>query len=650
MTRRAELAAYGVLALALAVLLWVRVRDVDGWYLDEWLYVHAGQWLTGHWPWEAIPHWTRGPQRLYPLLLGVPYALGGTSTAFSAAHVVNVLLMASAVAPAALLARRLIEHPGLRVLAVTLGVALPWLMVAGHLLAESLAFPLFLWACVAILRVAERPTWRAQLLAVTAICLLTLARVNLGVMFAGLAATVIAAEVARRPRTPLRDYWPLLIAFALIAAAAVHLLAGGESTLGDYGRTASAAGIRDRLFGDLSGTTRESALTFLRSLVTGAFVVPFALGTGAALAAACGRLGRQRVGAGVLSLVTLPLVIGSVVLAGSAQEERYVFYAATLIALFAVAAVEHVRALRLGVIAGGVLTLWALLDGPGMPAVTSFDFFHAPAGAFWTRVLETRGNAELWFALALAAAVVLVLLGARRLLVAGLCAAAALQAVALEYSFGQELHGTVDVAGGIATGDRLTYLDASLGDPAAIQPGPTSPQSPLSGAEQPEMWSKDIDAVLALDFAGAGVPAAPGMDVIHVTVGADGLARTDRPLPGWLVASRDDPRVQFDAALRRTSPKSGYAVFQLQGQRARWTAEGIGADGVVPTDRPATLTSAAPAVRLTFAAAEQPVRVSLGERRLKLAAGVTRSVTLRGRRWTLRADAAVRLVAARLET
>jgi hypothetical protein len=70
----------------------------------------------------------------------------------------------------------------------------------------------------------------------------------------------------------------------------------------------------------------------------------------------------------------------------------------------------------------------------------------------------------------------------------------------------------------------------------------------------------------------------------------------------------------------------------------------------VPVDRDATLTSAAPSVRLKFTAAAQPVRITLGKRHLQLRPDSTRSVTVHGRQWSLRADGAVHLVAARIET
>ena len=56
----AEIVGYVVLAIGLAALLWSRIGDVDGFYLDEWLYVHASQYIWEHLPGglvDPIPFW-----------------------------------------------------------------------------------------------------------------------------------------------------------------------------------------------------------------------------------------------------------------------------------------------------------------------------------------------------------------------------------------------------------------------------------------------------------------------------------------------------------------------------------------------------------------------------------------------------------------
>ena len=152
-----EVVGYAVLAIGLAALLWSRIGDVDAFYLDEWIYVHGSEYIWEHLPGSLvgdIPFWDRGLQRLYSTLLAPLWGPLPTSTAYTSAHVLNVILLVSAIVPTALLARLVIDSPVLRVLAVALGTVVPWLMIGSHLLTENLAFPLYMWAVYAIVRCA----------------------------------------------------------------------------------------------------------------------------------------------------------------------------------------------------------------------------------------------------------------------------------------------------------------------------------------------------------------------------------------------------------------------------------------------------------------------------------------------------------------
>src|SRR5262249_25126208 len=150
--------------------------------------------------------------------------------------------------------------------------------------------------------------------------------------------------------------------------------------------------------------------------------------------------------------------------------------------------------------------------------------FHAPAGAFWSRVLDPRlRHAEssllgwtllsptgwLLFAVGLAAMVVFVRVAdrhtrvVRAVLASGLTACALMQLVAMQYDFKQELNGTTSVPGGIAGSpghaDRPTFLDAAMPSGASAMIIPAA----AGGAEVAEMWAKKINAVLATPWNGA---------------------------------------------------------------------------------------------------------------------------------------------------
>ena len=70
--RTGELIAYAVIWVALALFLWSRISAVDGFYLDEWIYIHGAEYIWAHLPSGligGIPGWDRGPQRLYSTML-----------------------------------------------------------------------------------------------------------------------------------------------------------------------------------------------------------------------------------------------------------------------------------------------------------------------------------------------------------------------------------------------------------------------------------------------------------------------------------------------------------------------------------------------------------------------------------------------------
>jgi hypothetical protein len=628
---RGELIAYGLLWIALGLFLWSRIRHVNAFFLDEWDYVHSAEYIWAHLPGgavDAIPGWDRGPQRLYMTLLAPAWGLFGTSTAFDISHVLNVVLLSSAVAPAALLARRIIVTPALRVLAVALAVAVPWLTIGSHLLAENLAFPLVLWAAYWTLRAAEAPSLRTQIPAVLAILATTLCRLNLASMFLVLVIAVLVAEVldrrdhrdepfARWLRRALRRE-ALIIATAVAGfAAMIAVVAGGSSTFGRYGIVDGDV-LRERLFGSQATETRRLMLTYARAFVAGSFVLPFVLGVAVALAGTCGRLGRRMVIPAVIglsALVSTIVAVSAYNLTG-APEERYVFAVCTPIALLAVAGLEHLDRLFRWVIAAGALTVWSLLAGTPSLAADSGHFFAAPAGAFWTRVVEHRlRSAEddlfgwllipptgwLLVACGIGALAACISLGRRwprarlGLLAGGLALCLVAQVVTLGYVFKQELYGTTDVRGGIAmAGERETWLDPALppGASAAVLPGTLSPSSLSGDAERLQFWNKDVDATVSIYWNGTPVPVPPGDNfAIRTQMQPNGLAGWVDPAPRWLAVERDDPRVQFAGRVVARSPSSDFELLQLRpSPLASWTVRDVDGDGAVTKGRPATMT------------------------------------------------------------
>ena len=681
-----EIAGYLLIALGLTVLLLLRVRQVDAFYLDEWLYTQGAEHMWANLPFgpiEEIPNWTRGPQRLYTWLLALSWGPLGTSAAFSVSHVMNVLLLVSAVWPAALIARRVVESSVLRVLAVALAVAIPWLVISANLLTENLAFPVFLWTCLAIIVAAERPGPATHAWALAGVVALTLCRLNLAVMFGVLVVVVLVTEVRRWREEGSRDghlraAWRrqgvLAVAVAVAAVAALGIFLTGGSSLGAYGEFTDAS-ILDAVWGPKADQTGEAILTYLRSIAIGSFIFPVLLGLGTAFAGVRGRLGQRLV---VPSLTALAGLIGVLTaisvwnVAFGTLEERYAFYVYSPLAILAVAGVEHVRRVLPELVAAGAVITLAMAVSLQFVGANSGHFFAAPAGAFWWRVVDHRlrareedflgwlpGAGEGWLivAVAMIAAVGVALLLAHHtrhvaaLLGVGLALCVVGQIAVLDYDYGKLLHGTPEAPGGLAASDdrardRDDWIDEALPDgaEATIVPAVANPAMPYGDAERQEFWNEALTGIVAIRFAAAAVPAEPGIDVVESVLGPDGLARWEGPRPRWFVAQRDDPRVQFPGRLTAKSRWSSFAIWQAHGQaRAIWTAAGLEPDGALLARQPATLTldraraSGVRTVSLVLRGVDgaKPVRWRLRRagssdvRSGRLPAGAERRVTLR---------------------
>jgi hypothetical protein len=632
-TSAIEIGGYLLVAAALFVLLLLRVRNVDGFYLDEWLYTHGAEYMWSQLPLgpvDQIPGWTRGPQRLYTWLLMLWWGPLGTPAAYTASHVMNVFLLVSGVWPAALIARRVIESPWLRVLAVALATALPWLVISANLLTENAAFPVFLWTYLAIVVAAERPRPATQIAALVGILLLSLCRLNLAVMFVVLVVVVAATELARRfgssaPRESLRAVLRrqsvVVAALGLAVVAAVGLYATGGASLGAYGAFTDTS-IFDSIWGSKAEATGRAILTYTDALATGSFLFPLLLGLAVALAGTRGRLGRRVF---VPALTALASLVGVIVViaiwTGAASiEERYAFYVISPLAILAVAGLARLRQIVPELIVSGVLITFAIAMGTESPGTNSGYYFAAPARAFWSRVVDHRlrtaendllgwlpgaGHGWLLAALVMIVAVgVVVALAGRRPRVAALLTAAGLavcllaQAAVLNYDYGKLLYGTPEAPGGLAMSadhalDRDDWIDDALPDDAeaAIVPAVSSYAIPYGDAERQEFWNKGVTAVVALRFDEAIAPLPPGMHLVQSYIDEDGLAGWKGPRPGWFAAQPDDPRVQFAGRRVATSRSAPFTLSRATGsRRAIWTAAGIEPDGSLLEDKPATLT------------------------------------------------------------
>jgi 4-amino-4-deoxy-L-arabinose transferase-like glycosyltransferase len=158
--------------------------------------------------------------------------------AYTAAQVLNVVLMSAAVAPVYVLARRVLPERD-RVAAVVLSSLAPFALYSGLVLSESLAYLLFTISLVAWLRAVEHPGLRREVPALAATGLACLARPQAVVLLPIAATTMLA--VAGRGAARYRTTWvalAVLVCGALVAAAAGL---GPSHAAGAYSVLASAS-------------------------------------------------------------------------------------------------------------------------------------------------------------------------------------------------------------------------------------------------------------------------------------------------------------------------------------------------------------------------------------------------------------------------
>ncbi len=240
---------------ALAVGLAEITGRVTDWFTmtDELLYErYAISYAGGSFP---LPH-LRGQvshafDQLYPLLISPFFSRGLVPRDLHDVHVANAWIMSSACIPAFLLARRVTGRLWPAYLICVLSICLPWAVYAPFLSTEIAAYPAFLWAILAAAAAIDTPSRRNDVLALLGLGLAFFARTEFIVLVLVLPVALVAYELGRLPRGPLRAHGVaaaravfdrhrvLAYVYAFLAAAAGVLALTGRlhSILGVYGDT-----------------------------------------------------------------------------------------------------------------------------------------------------------------------------------------------------------------------------------------------------------------------------------------------------------------------------------------------------------------------------------------------------------------------------
>ncbi len=361
-----------------------RVRSYI-WLIDELLYIKIAQGFSqGILPGPHVfGHSVNVSNSLYPLVLSPLYWLLNSTHAFTAAHVLNSLLFASTMFPVYLLGRRLRIPPAASVLAGLLCVWIPWAVATTVMMTESLAYPLFAWAILAIVVAVGHARPRNDALAVVAIGLASYARTQFILLFAVLLVAILLHEIgfhdaeqeakpgdaraARWWRDALRPHVPMLI--VLTAGLLVALIANsaGHDLLGNYGVLVNGRPFPDGLW--------SSAMVHLGHVFVGVGMLPAILWF-AWLAATFARpQAKIEHACAIVSMlaavaVTYEAAFLAQTAAGQQIQERYVFYLAPLLFIGAVHLIIRPprRAPRLAILLGGIAV--AAVIGAGSFAET----------------------------------------------------------------------------------------------------------------------------------------------------------------------------------------------------------------------------------------------------------------------------------------
>jgi hypothetical protein len=299
--------------------------------------------------------------QLYPVVLGAVSGDDLVPTFLRHAHTFNAIVMTSAAVPAYLIARRTLRGLASAYAAAALTVLVPWLVLASFVLSEAVAYPAFLWGVYGIVHTVERPSPLADALAIGGLVLAFLARTQFAFLVVVALVAIILQE--RSFRTSLSRHRLLAAAGLAAFLVALVLAATGHNVFGAYN-----AATQGSLVGSGFG---RALLEHCAQLALGLALLPPVLGA-AWLGANARRSGAALVS--ILAVVVLVLEVTSFDerFGGGLPRDRYLFYAAPLLLIGFVGAVED-RAAPLWSLAAPVALVVAGLALSPLPEFGKFN-------------------------------------------------------------------------------------------------------------------------------------------------------------------------------------------------------------------------------------------------------------------------------------
>ena len=586
---------------------------VAGWHAtpyyfpDEYLYSALAEGIAR----EGLPtvHGVPAafPALLQPLLTSPFWLAGDPALALALTQGLNALAVSLAAVPAYLLARTVGVGKGFSLAVAALAAAVPGGIFASFVLADPIAYPLALAAVWLAVRVATRPSGRAQAAFVAVAGLAVLARVQ----YAVLAFVLLAAVAAADGRRGLRALRPTLAVHGVgaIAAAVVGL---------GYYRGVLEFDVRP---GALLLWAGRDAMVLAYG--AGWILVPGAL---AGLVLALARPGRpaERAFATATAVLAGLLVLQSALYETNAPtdavakvHERYFFVLAPLLAL-AFALWARRGAPHRGPVALGALALLAL---SARVPLAEYTVAQGKADSPTLRAVyelgESVGIADASLAVAVLAALLSLgaaaaayrpRLGVPSALAAALVASCSIGAGA--YAFDRNASPEF-MAGGLPSDAR--WVDRSgLGAVSLL----ALPRYEDGYAFLNLFWNRSVERVLLLE--------APELDPFgneRVQVTSDGrLLAAGETVRSSLLVRTHGSQALFDG-VEQVAAGPGMELLRPRGTpRLRLLAAGFYADGRLAPIAALTAWGGPVAVRVSLHAQEQAA-VTIGDRRIALRAG-----------------------------
>jgi len=547
--------------------------------------------------------------QLYPVLLSFLYGDGDVPASFAAAHRLNAFVMVSAAVPLYVLARYAGAGRIWSLWAGGLAAAVPWIVLASFLLTEVVAYPAFCWALLALCWAAGRKSNAADAVALAAIGVAVLARVQFAVLFVVFAVAVIgeaalaAAADGRRGRELVRAAADsllrkrrLLVAVylaALVLIVSLALTTESSRLLGSYAVTLE----RVRVDFDLL----RLAVQHLAVLALGFAIVPFVLGSAWLVdRLRPSALPRERavavVGVAALVLVTLQVASFNQRFGAGEVKDRYLFYALPVVVVAVAVAVARRR-----------WPPWWALVVPA--AVCSLGFVALPLRtytklnvdspvAILNDTLLDLGTSETWgralLVVAVIVAVQLLVLAAtfvpRRVAAVAVAAFATIAVPAQAvYAFDRlfAVNGTNGLPITLDQSGVFNWIDRAVGDGGRVAMIRYPVESPDYWAGVAYWWDAEFWNESVVDrFADRPNPGAEPW--LHEFDRRSGVVLRPEETQFLLVHGTD---VRFRLAGRQVVFDRGAYVFDLDRPwRATWLTDGIYPDGWTRPHTPATIT------------------------------------------------------------